>query len=96
VTAIAPLTAIPLTTLPVSAVAAWVGTWRQYDNKIVLTRIGDRLSANGEAYWPGKSHSPTNEGGFRGACSTPTSRSGPPLSASFECTTFTGLGSTSY
>jgi len=45
---------------------AWVGTWRQYDNKIVLTRVGDRLSASGEAYWPGKSIMPANEGEFSG------------------------------
>ena len=38
----------------------------QYDNKIVLTRVGDRLSANGEAYWPGKSIMPANEGEFSG------------------------------
>jgi hypothetical protein len=49
--------------------AAWVGTWRQYDNKIVMTRNGDRLTANGEAYWPGKSIMPANEGGFSGTAS---------------------------
>jgi len=51
---------------PAPPLAAWVGTWRQYDNKIVLTRNGDRLSANGEAYWPAKSIMPANEGGFSG------------------------------
>jgi hypothetical protein len=51
---------------PAPPLAAWVGTWRQYDNKVVLTRNGDRLSANGEAYWPGKSIMPANEGGFSG------------------------------
>jgi hypothetical protein len=51
---------------PRPPLAAWVGTWRQYDNKIVLSRVGDRLTANGEAYWPGKSIMPANEGGFRG------------------------------
>ena len=51
---------------PAPPLAAWVGTWRQYDNKIVLTRLGDRLSANGEAYWPGKSIMPANEGAFSG------------------------------
>jgi hypothetical protein len=51
---------------PAPPLAAWVGTWRQYDNKVVLTRVGDRLSANGEAYWPGKSIMPANEGGFSG------------------------------
>jgi hypothetical protein len=49
-----------------AALAAWVGAWRQYDNKIVLVRVGDRLSTNGEAYWPGKSIAPANEGGFSG------------------------------
>jgi hypothetical protein len=51
---------------PAQPLAAWVGTWQQYDNKIVLTRNGDQLSANGEAYWPGKSIMPANEGGFSG------------------------------
>ena len=51
---------------PAPPLAAWVGTWRQYDNKIVLTRVGDRLSANGEAYWPSKSIMPANEGEFSG------------------------------
>jgi hypothetical protein len=51
---------------PAPPLAAWVGTWRQYDNKIILTRDGDRLSANGEAYWPGKSIMPANEGKFSG------------------------------
>ena len=51
---------------PAPPLAAWVGTWRQFDNKIVLTRNGDRLSANGEAYWPAKSIMPANEGGFSG------------------------------
>jgi hypothetical protein len=51
---------------PAPPLAAWIGTWRQYDNKIVLTRVGDRLSANGEAYWPGKSIMPANEGEFSG------------------------------
>jgi hypothetical protein len=51
---------------PAPPLAAWVGTWRQHDNKIVLTRVGDRLTANGEAYWPGKSIMPANEGEFSG------------------------------
>ena len=51
---------------PAPPLAAWVGTWRQYDNKIVLTRVGDRLSASGEAYWPSKSIMPANEGEFSG------------------------------
>ena len=51
---------------PAPPLAAWVGTWQQYDNKIVLTRVGDRLSASGEAYWPSKSIMPANEGEFSG------------------------------
>jgi len=52
---------------PAPPLAAWVGTWRQHENKIVVTRVGDRLTANGEAYWPGKSIMPANEGEFGGA-----------------------------
>src|SRR5262249_25578524 len=52
----------------------WVGSWRQYDNKMVLTRVGDRLTANGEAYWPGKSIMPANEGEFSGTAA-PSGRS---------------------
>jgi hypothetical protein len=59
---------------PVPPIDAWVGTWRQYDNKIVLTRDGDRLSANGEAYWPGKSVAPANDGAFSGIAA-PSGRS---------------------
>jgi len=51
---------------PAPPLAAWVGTWQQYDNKIVLTRVGDRLSASGEAHWPSKSIMPANEGEFSG------------------------------
>jgi hypothetical protein len=51
---------------PAPPLAAWVGIWRQRDDKIVLTRVGDRLTANGEAYWPGKSIMPANEGEFSG------------------------------
>ena len=58
---------------PAPPLAAWVGTWRQYDNKFVLTRAGDRLSAKGEAYWPGKSIMPANEGEFSGTA-TPSGR----------------------
>jgi hypothetical protein len=68
---IAPAT---LSMSPAPPLAAWVGTWRQYDNKIVLTRVGDRLSANGEAYWPGKSIAPASEGGFSGIAA-PSGRS---------------------
>ena len=31
---------------PAPPLATWIGTWRQYDNKIVLTRNGDRLSSH--------------------------------------------------
>ena len=58
---------------PAPPLAAWVGTWRQYDNKFVLTRAGDRLSAKGEAYWPGKSIMPANDGEFSGTA-TPSGR----------------------
>ena len=68
---IAPAT---LSMSPAPPLAAWVGTWRQYDNKIVLTRVGDRLGANGEAYWPGKSIAPASEGGFSGIAA-PSGRS---------------------
>jgi hypothetical protein len=72
-----PLAGVAPTTLsmaPTPPLAAWVGTWRQYGNKIALTRIGDRLSANGEAYWPGKSIAPANEGAFSGIAA-PSGRS---------------------
>jgi hypothetical protein len=59
---------------PAPPLAAWVGTWRQHDNKIVLTRVGDRISVNGEAYWPGKSVMPANEGEFSGTAA-PSGRS---------------------
>jgi hypothetical protein len=51
---------------PAPPLAVWAGIWRQYDNKIVLSVAGDRLSANGKAYWPGKSIMPANEGEFSG------------------------------
>ncbi len=51
---------------PAPPLAAWVGTWRQFDNKIELTRDGGRLRADGEAYWPGKSIMPANEDTFDG------------------------------
>ena len=51
---------------PAPPLAAWVGTWRQHDNKIVLTQLGNWVSAKGEAYWPGKSIMPANEGEFSG------------------------------
>ena len=46
--------------------AAWAGTWRLYDNRIVLKQAGENVEADGEAYWPGKNIMPANEGGFDG------------------------------
>jgi len=55
----------PIETAP--PLAAWVGIWRFYDDRIVLKQAGDSVEAAGEAYWPGKSIMPANEGGFGGA-----------------------------
>src|SRR5262249_25202139 len=52
---------------PAPPLAAWVGIWRFYDDRIVLKQAGDSVEAAGEAYWPGKSIMPANEGGFGGA-----------------------------
>jgi hypothetical protein len=46
--------------------AAWVGTWVLYDDRIVLKQAGDSIEAAGEAYWPGKNIMPANEGEFGG------------------------------
>jgi len=51
---------------PAPPLAAWLGTWRYYDDKIVLKRAGEILDAEGEAYWPGKNVMPANEGAFAG------------------------------
>jgi len=51
---------------PAPPLAAWVGTWRLYDNSIVLKQAGESLAAEGEAYWPSKSKMPANEGAFDG------------------------------
>jgi len=51
---------------PTPPLAAWLGTWRLYDNRIVLKQGGDGLDAEGEAYWPGKNIMPANEGVFSG------------------------------
>lgn len=51
---------------PTPPLAAWLGTWRLYDNRIVLEHEGDALDAEGEAYWPSKSTPPANEGAFAG------------------------------
>jgi hypothetical protein len=34
------------------ALAAWVGEWRNGDNRIVLHADGSRLTAEGDAFWP--------------------------------------------
>jgi hypothetical protein len=46
--------------------SAWGGTWRLYDNNIVLKQSGDSIEADGEAYWPAKNVMPANEGAFAG------------------------------
>jgi hypothetical protein len=51
---------------PAPPLAAWGGTWRLYDNRIVLKPAGESLEADGEAYWPSKSTPPANEGAFAG------------------------------
>ena len=51
---------------PTPPLASWLGTWRQGDNAIALAAEGDRISAEGEAYWPGKHIMPANEGEFAG------------------------------
>ena len=37
---------------PVPALSAWVGTWMDGDDTIVLHAKGNQLVASGEAYWP--------------------------------------------
>ena len=54
---------------PAPPLAAWLGRWRQGDDTIALTPAGDRISAEGEAYWPGKNIMPANEGAFAGTAS---------------------------
>lgn len=51
---------------PTPPLAAWVGRWRLYDDKIVLRQHGDAIEAAGEAYWPAKNIMPANEGAFDG------------------------------
>ncbi|MBV9587443.1 MAG: hypothetical protein JO213_21410 [Alphaproteobacteria bacterium] len=51
---------------PAPPLAAWAGTWRLYDNEVVLTPAGDGIKAGGEAYWPAKNVMPANEGAFDG------------------------------
>jgi hypothetical protein len=51
---------------PTPPLAAWIGTWRLYDNRIVLKQAGESVEADGDAYWPGKNIMPANEGSFAG------------------------------
>ncbi len=50
----------PAATTPLTA---WIGTWRNGDNSIVLSRDGARLKASGEAYWPSANPSPKDRPG---------------------------------
>jgi hypothetical protein len=52
---------------PTPPLAAWIGTWRLYDNEIVLRQQGSDIEADGEAYWPAKTVMPANEGTFEGS-----------------------------
>ena len=55
--------------LPVDAsppLKAWVGAWRQYDDKIELTAKGASLVVSGEAYWPSAHAANANEGDLSG------------------------------
>ena len=52
---------------PTPPPAAWAGTWRLYDDTIVLRQRVDGIEATGEAYWPAKTIMPANEGAFDGA-----------------------------
>jgi len=52
---------------PAPPLASWLGTWRTGDDTITLKAAGDRLSADGDAYWPGRNIMPANEGEFAGA-----------------------------
>ncbi|HEV2301525.1 MAG TPA: hypothetical protein VGR91_08145, partial [Stellaceae bacterium] len=63
------IAAAPRPVDPGPPLAAWLGRWRQYDNRIALTRAGGRIAADGQAYWPGKSIMPANEGAFSGSAS---------------------------
>lgn len=51
---------------PAPALAAWLGTWRDSDDRITLRPDGDRIAGDGEAYWPAKNIMPANEGNFAG------------------------------
>jgi hypothetical protein len=51
---------------PAPALSAWLGEWRQGDDTIALSAEGDRIAAEGDAYWPGKTIMPANEGSFAG------------------------------
>ena len=47
---------LPIPAAP--ALSEWSGTWRQFDDRIVLTAKGNELAATGEAYWPSANPSP--------------------------------------
>jgi hypothetical protein len=51
---------------PAPPLAACVGIWRQYGDKIVPSRVGNQPNADREAYWPGKVLMPANGGEFGG------------------------------
>ncbi len=51
---------------PMPPLASWTGQWRNGDNRIALAQAGESLSGTGEAWWPGKSIMPANEGAFAG------------------------------
>jgi hypothetical protein len=51
---------------PAPPLTAWIGTWRLYDNSIVLKQAGESVDADGAAYWPGKNVMPANQGAFAG------------------------------
>ena len=59
---------------PRPPLASWIGTWREGDNRIALTLNGDRISAEGEAYWPAKKIMPANEGSFAGTAAPSANR----------------------
>jgi len=59
---------------PKPALASWIGTWREGDNRIALAPKGDLISAAGDAYWPGRNIMPANEGSFAGTAAPSANR----------------------
>jgi hypothetical protein len=59
---------------PTPPLHSWIGTWREGDNRIALSLEGDRISAEGDAYWPGKNIMPGNEGSFAGTAAPSANR----------------------